>query len=83
MADEAHAHAYSRYVYGFQCHMEFTPDCVEALIEHDEKELAAPAALADRPCVQQPDQPRADDCTGMNARLMAFLDRLAADHTAR
>ncbi|MFJ9706335.1 hypothetical protein [Streptomyces sp. NPDC101234] len=72
--------AYSRYVYGFQCHMEFTPDCIEALIEQDEKELAA---LADRPYVQQPDQLRANDCTEMNTKLMTFLDRLAADYAAR
>jgi GMP synthase (glutamine-hydrolysing) len=72
--------AYSRYVYAFQCHMEFTPDCIEALIEHSEKELAA---LTDRPFVQQPDQLRANDYTEMNAKLMTFLDRLAADYTAR
>ncbi|MGI5458677.1 glutamine amidotransferase-related protein [Streptomyces sp. CA-249302] len=71
---------YSRYVYGFQCHMEFTPACVEALIEHSEKELAT---FADRPYVQQPDQLRANDYTEMNAKLMTFLDRLAADHTGR
>lgn len=72
--------AYSRYVYAFQCHMEFTPDCIEALIEHSEKELAA---LTDRPFVQQPDKLRANDYTEMNAKLMTFLDRLAADYTAR
>ncbi|MGW5657816.1 glutamine amidotransferase-related protein [Streptomyces humi] len=72
--------AYSRYVYGFQCHLEFTPDCIEALIAHDEKELAT---LADRPYVQQPDQLRANDYTEMNAKLMAFLDRLAADYADR
>ncbi|MEV5847600.1 hypothetical protein AB0M32_37130 [Streptomyces sp. NPDC051985] len=71
---------YGRYVYGFQCHMEFTPDCIEALIEHDEKELAL---LADRPFVQQPDQLRTNDYTEMNAKLMTFLDRLAADYTGR
>ncbi|OKH98919.1 hypothetical protein A6A06_25260 [Streptomyces sp. CB02923] len=69
--------AYSRYVYGFQRHLEFTPDCIEALIAHDEKELAA---ITDRPYVQQPDQLRANDYTEMNAKLMTFLDRLAADH---
>ncbi|MEU1184246.1 hypothetical protein ABZ464_42880 [Streptomyces sp. NPDC005820] len=72
--------AYSRYVYGFQCHMEFTPACIEALIEHSEKELAT---LTDRPYVQQPDQLRANDHTATNERLAAFLDRLAADYTDR
>ncbi|GGZ22616.1 GMP synthase [Streptomyces olivaceoviridis] len=72
--------AYSRYVYGFQCHMEFTPACIDALIEHSEKELAE---LIDRPYVQQPDQLRASDYTEMNAKLMTFLDRLAADYASR
>ncbi|QLR91356.1 type 1 glutamine amidotransferase [Citrobacter freundii] len=31
---------YGNFVYGFQCHMEFTADAIEGLIQHSEQELA-------------------------------------------
>lgn len=31
---------YGNFVYGFQCHMEFTAEAVEGLIQHSEQELA-------------------------------------------
>ncbi|MGW5567137.1 glutamine amidotransferase-related protein [Streptomyces tendae] len=71
--------AYGRFLYGFQCHMEFDADLVEGLIASAEEELAA---LADRPFVQSPDQLRSGDHRGANQLLELFLDRLAADHAA-
>lgn len=68
---------YSPLVYGFQCHMEFTPDVVELLIAASAVELAA--SLSHR-FVQQPDALRANDYTEMNEKLFGFLDRLAAEY---
>ncbi len=31
---------YGNFVYGFQCHMEFTVEAVEGLIQHSQQELA-------------------------------------------
>lgn len=70
--------AYSRHVYGFQCQMEFTPACMEALIERSEQELAANNG---RPYVLEPAELRSDDYTAMNAKLTTFLDRHAADYS--
>ena len=67
---------YAPLVYGFQCHMEFTPEAVELLIAVSEDELAAAAS---RPFVQQADTLRVNDYRGMNAKLMQFLDALVAD----
>jgi GMP synthase (glutamine-hydrolysing) len=71
--------AYGRFLYGFQCHLEFDRDVVEALIESAEEELAA---LADHRFVQRPEQLRRNDHRAMNERLEVFLDRLVADYTA-
>ncbi|MFT3813780.1 MAG: type 1 glutamine amidotransferase [Acidovorax sp.] len=64
---------YGDLVYGFQCHMEFTPEVVELLIAASERDLEA---LAAHRFVQQPDALRAQNYDGMNQKLFGFLDRL-------
>ncbi|MDR0278874.1 MAG: type 1 glutamine amidotransferase [Paucimonas sp.] len=64
---------YGPLVYGFQCHMEFTPQVVELLIAASEAELAT---LTDRRFVQQPEVLRGHDFEEMNQKLFGFLDRL-------
>ncbi|WP_414501383.1 MULTISPECIES: type 1 glutamine amidotransferase [unclassified Zymobacter] len=67
--------AYSDRVFGFQCHMELTPDVVELLIAHSEEELC----LAEtHRFIETPAQLRAHDYSGMNQKLYTFLDKLAA-----
>lgn len=65
---------YGDLVYGFQCHMEFTPEVIELLIEASEQELAA---LTDHRFVQQPEALRTNAYREMNEKLFGFLDRLA------
>lgn len=71
--------AYGRFVYGFQCHMEFTPVLIDALIGHSGPSLAA---LAGRRFVQQPAELRRTDYDAVNKHLALFLDRLDADYSA-
>lgn len=67
--------AYSKLVFGFQCHMELTQDIVELLIEHSEEDLR----LADtHRFIETPAQLRAHDYEEMNQKLYLFLDKLAA-----
>lgn len=67
--------AYSERVYGFQCHMELTPDVVEQLITHSEKDLSRAAHYR---FVNTPEVLRAHDYSEMNAALFTFLDKLQA-----
>ncbi len=64
---------YGDLVYGFQCHMEFTPEVVELLIAASEPELRT---LAAHRFVQQPEALRANDYGAMNEKLFGFLDGL-------
>ncbi len=66
---------YGNLVYGFQCHMEFTPQVIELLIAASETELAA---LGGHRFVQQPDALRDNDYAEMNEKLFGFLDKLEA-----
>ena len=66
--------AYSDLVYGFQCHMEFTPDVVEGLIAASPDEWVASYG---RTFVQQPEALRANDYSEMNETLFGFLDGLS------
>ena len=63
---------YGDLVYGFQCHMELTPEVVDLLIKA-ETELPT---WANHRFVQQPDDLRANDYREMNEKLFGFLDRL-------
>lgn len=67
---------YSPLVYGFQCHLELTPEVVELLIAASGPELEA---AKDRRFVQQPDALRSNDYSEMNALLRQFLDALMDD----
>lgn len=64
---------YSPLVYGFQCHMEFTPEVIELLIA---AEASAFPQWLDYPFVQQPEVLRQQDFSEMNAKLWGFLDQL-------
>ncbi|MFB9077040.1 type 1 glutamine amidotransferase [Flavobacterium procerum] len=66
--------AYSDLVYGFQCHMEFTPDVVELLIAEEEDFLLDNTKHR---FVQKPNEIRSYDFTEMNEKLFLFLDKLA------
>lgn len=67
--------SYSDRVFGFQCHMELTPDLVELLIAHSEKDLNRAAEYR---FVNTPEELRAHDYHEMNQLLVGFLDKLAA-----
>lgn len=69
--------AYSKLVYGFQCHMEFNREVVEGLIAHSERELAE---LKSHRFVQQPNLLRENNYTEMNERLFVFLDKLVREY---
>ena len=71
---------YGPLAYGFQCHMEFTPEVIDLLIAASESELAT---LTAHRFVQQPTALRKNDYTAMNAALFTFLDKLVAEYRAR
>lgn len=64
---------YGDKVYGFQCHMEFTAEAVEGLIQHSEQELAE---AKDKPFIRSVDEMRTHDYHEMNQKLWEFLDKL-------
>lgn len=66
--------AYSDLVFGFQCHMELTPEVVELLIANSEKDLGRAGEYR---FVHTPAQLRAHDYREMNQALFTFLDKLA------
>ena len=65
--------AYSKLVYGFQCHMELTRSVVEMLIAHSEGDLSR---ATDYRFVQSPEALRTHDYSEMNSALFTFLDKL-------
>lgn len=67
--------AYSERVFGFQCHMELTPDVVEQLIAHSEKDLSHASEYR---FVDTPEALRKHDYSEMNGILFTFLDKLTA-----
>ncbi|ANC08729.1 MULTISPECIES: type 1 glutamine amidotransferase [Bacillus] len=66
---------YSELVYGFQCHMEFTPELIELLIQHSEQELEK---YKENRFVQSPEQLKNNNYTPMNNQLYTFLDKLTS-----
>ncbi|MFD2965917.1 type 1 glutamine amidotransferase [Sphingobacterium bambusae] len=72
--------AYSNFVYGFQCHMEFTPEVVELLIAEEEDFLVNNHTHR---FVQKPDVIRNYNYAHMNDMLFQFLDKLAAEYQGR
>ena len=65
---------YSNLAYGFQCHMEFTPEVIELLIAAAQQE---PPSLTNHRFVQPPGVLRQHDFSEMNDKLFVFLDKLA------
>lgn len=68
--------AYGERVYGFQCHMELTPEVVELLIAEEPAFLTQNTA---HKYVQKPDEIRSRDFSEMNEKLFQFLDKLAGE----
>lgn len=64
---------YSDLVYGFQCHMEFTKELIELLIQYSKQELDN---HQNNRFVQSPEQLRKNDYTSMNNQLYSFLSKL-------
>ncbi|MHB9348174.1 type 1 glutamine amidotransferase [Enterobacter vonholyi] len=66
---------YSERVYGFQCHMELTPEVVELLIEHSQNDLSRADEFR---FVETAEKLRSHDYREMNQVLFSFLDKLTA-----
>ena len=66
---------YSERVYGFQCHMELTPEVVELLIEHSQNDLRRADEFR---FVETAEKLRSHDYREMNQVLFSFLDKLTA-----
>ena len=66
---------YSERVYGFQCHMELTPEVVELLIEHSQNDLRRAGEFR---FVETAEKLRSHDYREMNLVLFSFLDKLTA-----
>lgn len=70
---------YGERVYGFQCHMELTPEVVELLIEHSQNDLRRAAEFR---FVETAEKLRSHDYREMNQVLFSFLDKLVAQREA-
>jgi GMP synthase (glutamine-hydrolysing) len=68
---------YEKFVYGFQCHMEFNHELIELLIANSETELKNEK---DRQFVQQADELRQNDYVTINNNLFVFLDKFTAEY---
>lgn len=68
---------YGNFVYGFQCHMEFTADAVEGLIQHSEQELAEAKG---KRFIRSNAEMREWNYREMNEKLWQFLDLLVEKH---
>lgn len=68
---------YGPMAYGFQCHLELTPELVEALIANSTKELAQAGKHI---FVEDAVALRSHDFHAMNETLMRFLDAFAGAH---
>lgn len=79
LVHDANIIAYSNLVYGFQCHMEFTPEVIELLIINSEKDLDHATQFR---FVESPDVLRAHDYQEMNQQLFIFLDKLTQAYLA-
>ena len=66
---------YGERVYGFQCHMELTPEVVELLIEHSQNDLRRAGEFR---FVETAEKLRSHDYREMNQVLFSFLDTLTA-----
>ncbi|MFE7085383.1 gamma-glutamyl-gamma-aminobutyrate hydrolase family protein [Sphingobacterium spiritivorum] len=72
--------AYGNLLYGFQCHMELTPEVVELLIAADEELLNCNHTHR---FIQKPEDIRSYDFTEMNSKLYGFLDKLMMEYAQK
>ncbi|MGJ1196400.1 glutamine amidotransferase-related protein [Sphingobacterium spiritivorum] len=72
--------AYADLLYGFQCHMELTPEVVELLIAADEELLTCNHTHR---FLQKPEEIRSYDFTEMNGKLYGFLDKLMMEYAQK
>ena len=70
--------AYSDFVFGFQCHMEFTTDLVQLLIEHSAFNGLEKCRFIDKPEILLQ-----HDYHEMNQKLYEFLDKLLSAYQSR
>jgi GMP synthase (glutamine-hydrolysing) len=66
---------YSPKIYGFQCHFEFTPEAIEAMIENNADELEKYKGI---PYVETAEELRGHDFSEMNGLLFNFLDKITS-----
>lgn len=71
---------YGNFVYGFQCHMEFTVEAVEGLIQHSQQELADAQG---KRFIRSVAEMRAWNYQQMNEKLWRFLDELTLAHSQK
>ncbi|GKX56326.1 GMP synthase [Leminorella grimontii] len=71
---------YGDNVYGFQCHLELTPEVVELLIANSTGDLSRADEFK---FVQTPEELRRNDYREMNEALFGFLDKWVAGFSAR
>ncbi len=69
---------YTNLVYGFQCHMELTPEVVRLLIDAEEDIFLQSQSLQ---FVQSPEEIKTFDYREMNSKLHTFLDLLECAYT--
>jgi len=70
---------YDEFVYGFQCHLEFTPESIESIISHSERELKL---LKNKPYVQDPEKIRSYNFEKMNSILTTFIENLVDQYVS-
>ncbi len=63
---------YTPMIYGFQCHFEFTPEAIEAMIQNNAAELEQ---YKDLPYIETAEKLRAHDYSPINTMLFQFLDQ--------
>jgi len=66
---------YSKKIYGFQCHFEFTQESINGMIKNSLQELNQYKNL---PYVENVEQLKKHDFTNINALLFKFLDYMAS-----
>lgn len=66
---------YTPMIYGFQCHFEFTPEAIEAMIQNNASELEQ---YKDLPYIETAEELRAHDYSPINNMLFQFLDQFTA-----
>lgn len=69
---------YAPNIYGFQCHFEFTPESIEAMIQNNAQELEIYKNL---PYIETVEQLRVHNYTEINGLLFNFLDKILNQQT--